>query len=30
MNKIDYDEKAEEMENEGIEHGKYEETEDNI
>ena len=30
MNKIDYDEKAEEMENEGRVHGKYEETEDNI
>ena len=30
MNKIDYDKKAEEMINEGMEQGKYEETEDNI
>ena len=30
MNKIDYDKKVEEMINEGIERGKYKETEDNI
>ena len=30
MNKIDYDKKVEQMINEGIEQGKYEETEDNI
>ena len=30
MNKIDYDKKVEEMINEGIEQGKYKETEDNI
>ena len=30
MNKKDYNKKVEEMINEGIEQGKYEETEDNI
>ena len=30
MNKINYEEKVEEMINEGIEQRKYEETEDNI
>ena len=30
MNKIDYDKKVEQMINEGIEQGKYEESEDNI